>query len=521
MTPKPTISSVPSGDSHLPGLSNLGLDYTTEAALDSMLKVLGTDNFVPDYLDIAEILSELLTEEVSLTFSLNRMWNRWRKLNSILLAKAKKRWAEPLKDKAEKYPILVCLLQPSAQPQQHQIWALKRLLLFSCMLHEANLPIQKSFLHQTANQIRLACAEASERSRLVLHLPSGPFGLGYLVALSNKTSELLPKIHSGTPSRLMIQRIQTLVETVLMLKTVPVRRKVVKSLEPIDPLSNFGSLIALNSADHPEDDGDDDQFQILVEPASKPGDELSDEGLNAAGVQSRSWLAQTQCGVLWQRSRISPYEWPRLQKLLHNLPKLVKDGRLTNTQAVSVALIAATGLDIKDILALEIGPHADLTWAGAFRRKFTAPEHAFRPTVETREWFDSAPVTEIALQFPATVKSLLRAVTPNEASRTCSLGQVLGFQSSNADEEKILLSRLRTVIGDLLREHVNRRLEHRHLQTVLRNTSFDYTQDPVLAYLIAGRPEQAPPVQMYYARFSADQLREIHRQVVNSIFGDK
>jgi len=521
MTPKPTISPVLPGDLHLTRLSNLGLDYTTESSLDSMLKVLGTDSSVPDYVDIAEVLAVLLAEEISLTPSLCRIWSRWRKLNSILLAKAQKRWADPLKDKAEKYPILVCLLQPSAQPQQHQIWALKRLLLFSCMLHEANLPIQKTLLHQTANQIRLACVEAGERSRLVQQLPLGPFGQDYLVALGKKTSELLPITHSGTPSRLMIRPIHTLAETVLMLKTVPLRRRVVKSLEPIDPLSNFGGLIALNSADDPEDDGYDDQFQILVEPVSKPGDELSDEGLNAAGIQSRSWLAQTQCGVLWQRSRISPYEWPRLQKLLHNLPKLVKDGRLTNTQAVCVALVAATGLDIEDILALKIGPHADLTWTGAFRHKFTAPEHAFRPTVENREWFDSAPVNEIALQFPATVKSLLHSVDPNEPSRTYSLGQVLGFQSSNADEEKILLSRLRTIIGDLLREHVNRRLEHRHLQTVLRNTSFDYTQDPVWAYLLAGRPEQAPPVQMYYSRFSADKLREIHRLVVNSIFGDK
>jgi len=519
--PEPTINSVPSGYSHLQGLSNLGLDSTTESALDSMLKALGTDDAVPGYLDIAEVLSVFLAEEVSLTPALNRIWRRWRKLNSILLAKAKKRWADPLKDKTEKYPMLVCLLQPSALPQKHQILALKRLLILGCMLREAKLPIQNSLLRQTANQVNLACVETGERSRLVQQLPSGSFGQGYLVDLSKKTSELLPKTHSGKPPRRMIRPIYTLAEAVLMLKTVPVRRRVVKSLEPTDPLSNFGGLIALNSADEPEDDGEVDQFQLLVEPVIKPGDELSNKGFNATGLQSRSWLAQTQCGVLWQRSRISPYEWPRLQKLLHHLPKLVKDGRLTITQAVSVALVAATGLDIEDILALEIGPHADLTWAGAFRRKFTAPEHAFRPTVENREWFDTAPVTEIALQFPATVKSLLRAVTPNEPSRTYRLGQVLGFQSSNADEEKILLSGLRTVIGDLLREYVNKRLEHRHLQTVLRNTSFDYTQDPVWAYLIAGRPEQAPPVQMYYSRFSADQLREIHRQVVNSIFGDK
>ena len=515
-------STVPSGY-RLHHLKAYPVDSSTQAGLESMLLACGVDQSVPSYLNLAEALAVILQVEPHLSPPLNRQWIHWRKLTSILLAKSSsigKRWADSIHNKAERYPILVCLLQASALPQQTQILALKRLLLVGCMLHEMNLPLKPAILHQAAAQIRLASTEASQRSRMALHLPSGPFGLSYLITLSKTTSDLPTGTKSDSSAGRMFQAINRLATSVLMSKSLSQRRKLVQALDAVDPLSNFGDFAALNTANDPDIDGELDQAQFLIEQVTKSGDELSDEGLIAAGAQSRSWLAQTQCGMLWQRSRISPYEWPYLQKLLHNLPQLVKNSSLTVTQALGVALVAVTGLAIEELLALTIGPGADLTWEGGFLRKFTTPEQAFRPTTSDRKWFESAPATEIALQLPTTVKLLLHAVTPDDPSRTCTLSQTLGVQSSNPTENSSSISRMRELIGRLLREQVNRRLEHRHLQTVLRNKTFDYTQDAVVAYLIAGRSNQCPPVQMYYTRFSADHLHEIHRNVVNSIFGD-
>jgi len=505
----------------LPRLSRYHLASRTEAGLTSLFNALLIDTQVPGYKDIAEILSSLLADEVLLPPGLSRRWNLWRKLNSSLLALGDRldRWANPTEGKAKKYPITTCLLTKSARPQEYQIKALMQLLLMGCMLLEAGLPVLEAVTN-AADEIRRACEEIGERMLVAIKLPIGPIGLPYLISLRENTSELFTKTVHGSRGRRFVLAIQVLLDVVLSSKNLVAKRKASAKIDADDTLTLLGSVEAVVTAGERENAGEFEQVNTFEERNAEPGGELSYEGLEAAAIQSRYWLTQTLCGVLWQRGRISPREWPSLQATLHNLPTLVKKGVLTLSQAIVFALVAATGQDVKDILTLNVGRKAALTWSGQYKRRIEAPDDAFQPPEEALEWFESAPVAEVIWDLPSTVKILLAAAGTNSPATATTLGAALGFTMDNPKNLKKTRKELRGKIGWLLREQVNNRLEHRHLKAVLRHNTFDQTQDPWITYLIAGRRDQTAPVQMYYARISVAHLEKIHRNVTGFIFGE-
>lgn len=518
-----TTAAAPDTPEILALLASYSFDPTTESELNSMLCSLGTDNRISSFREISEVLVELLVEEPDLVRPLRRTWRQWHDLSRKLYIKTVglQGWARHERGEVEAYGVLTCLLEPVARPQLGQILNLKKLVLLGCMIAKPGSLIGPRIVVAAARQVRLAAKETDVRSPAAAGLPNGPFGNGYLVTLVNSTAEMAALPSLEPPVRRMVQAIQNL--AVEVLRPQPLRRVTPKTAylsEPIDSLPAVGKVIALSSDPESTIQGDIDQHVYFVEPDIDPGGELCEEGLQASGIHSRSWLLQTQSSVLWQRGRINPYEWPHLQTWLSGLPEQVNAGSLTIAQATVIALVAATGFEVSSILALRIGVSAELTWDGTFRRRIPQPDNAFQQNPDEREWFEGTPVAHVDLELPSPVKALLAAAKPRSAPARNSLGRALGFDLSSKEIRKPTLTQLRETMGEQLREHVSKRLDYRHLQTILRHETFELTQDLLLTYLIAGRPDQAPPISMYYTQVKVEDLMKIHRQVMAVIFGN-
>lgn len=498
------------------------LDQSTQIGLASMFRTLGVDDRVPGFKDIAEMVGDLLNDPVLLPTALNRRWRNWRRLNQRLLAAGDrlKSWADPTRGKVERYPFIACLLQPSAIPQAGQIRALKQLLIAGLMLREGGAPIGKA-VTAAAPQVRLACAETSERTRRVLELMPGPFSLSYVIGLNRTTADLLTKVEPDSPSGRMLRAIQTLADLVLRWADYTGQRQRLPTVEVADPLQQLGELGAVNVAGDQDDESGDEPDQVvqLREPAQEPGAELSNKGWLAAGLQSRSWLIQTEAGVLWSRSRISPTEWPRVQRLLQSLPQLAASGKLEAPYATVIALVTALGRTVEDVLTTKVGRNLELDWRGSYRRKIPVPENAFRPAVDEQPFYAPAPVHEIVFELPHTVKSLLAAVKVPEHSGEQTVSTALGLKIATTEDRQNTLRSIRETLGELLRAHVDPRLQYRHLQAALRQLVYDRTQDPLVTYLIAGRPNEAAGSGLYYARIPVQRLLEIHKAIMDFMFG--
>lgn len=520
MASKITITTPNFGSQPLRLLHQLGLTGSTESELASLLSALGVDPLIPGYKDITDVLSTLLSDDVTLPWEMSRRWRKWRTSVKRLSAKGDSlgAWANPTEGKAQAYPILACLLTPSARPQEQQHHALKQLLLVGCILHEAGISIWDDIV-KAANEIRLAAKEADERSVFVLQLPVGPLGMTYLFGLSEAATRLSTAAAPGSRGKRLMQAIQVLTANILRSGHLIKKRIKHAPADPEESLPVLGQYEAVVTED-PDQDAEFDQLVVMEEPPSEPGTELSDEGLNAATIQTGYWLAQTQSSVLWQRNRISPLEFPRLQRVLHQLPELAENGTLTAGQALIIALVAATGLDVEEILTLTIGPQSLLSWDGVYRRPAPALESAYQPPDELIDAFASEAATVLTWQLPDTVSKLLNAIRPYPFSGATTLAAALHLDIGTPDLLAKTLKELREMIGHLLRQHVGRRLQHRHLKTVLRYRTYETTHDPALTFLISGRPNQAPPVQLYYAGITVQRLEELHRTVTRSLFGE-
>lgn len=520
MAPKITIPTPISGSQTLRVLHKLGFPSGPESELASLLFALGVDPLIPGYRDIADVLSTLLSNDVSLPLALSRRWKKWQKSVKRLSAKGDSlgSWANPTEGKTQAYPILSCLLTPSARPQEHQHHALKQLLLVGCILYEAGIPIWDDIV-KAAHEIRLAAKESDERSLVVLQLPAGPVGMTYLFELSEAANRLVTAAAPGSRGKRLMQAIQVLTADILRSSHLIKKSTKHAPADSDESLPELGQYEAVVSEDL-ELEAEFDQLTVIEEPPTEPGAELSDEGLNAAAIQTGYWLAQTQSSVLWQRNRISPLEFPRLQRLLHRLPDLAQQGDLTAGQALVVALVAATGLDVEELFKLTIGSQSDLSWDGLYRRQVPTLESAYRPPDELLDAFTSEAASVLVWQLPDTISRLLDLTQPKRPHGTTTLAAAMDLNLSTSDLLAKSLKAFRETAGHLLRRHVGGRLQHRHLKTVLRHRTYALTQDPAITFLIAGRPNQASPVQLYYAGITVERLETLHRVVTRTLFGE-
>lgn len=444
-----------------------------------------------------------------------------RRINAQLLAdKNTKSSAMPALGVPTDFPIVACLRTAPFPAQEKIITALKRILIAGVILRSYNVP-GATGVRRAAAEIRLACDIDGLRYRNTLELPSGDVNLGYVVDLRTKATALQTPLASTSRSYVFLAALSRLIDCILQFRRFPGARAAPATVATEHPLDLLGTVEPSEVATEQAEAADAEILLHLKEPSAKPGDELSQEGFEASGLRTLYWLKQTESGVLWQRSRISPYEWPALQKLLASLPTLIPTRELAGAEALIAGLVAATALDPSELLSMQIGPNGDFTWAGTYHRKIPRPENAFDPpdAPEVVGRYEGDLATDITFDLPDSVQSLLRMISHGRPAQSNTLGGALGFDIATANRLGAISTQLSNACGELLRQHVNPRLRYSHLRLALRTAAYDVTRDPLLTYLIAGRPDLAPPVQMYYAAIPVERLIEVHRQVMRRLFG--
>jgi len=480
------------------------------------------------YLDLLDKVRPLIVKPVDLPATLKREWFKARKLLDTLaehrdqLTPMFGHGLDALEGQVTDRPLLSCLLQSPGKDQEEQIWLLQQILIAGILLHREG-RIGERILTGAAAQIRLAARTMGDQRDIVKLLPAGTFGTDSIIEMLKNATRLKgtheekkegkEQSASVRAQLRFLTGIQKLTRAVLSAAHPHDRQHRPKPVELEDTDDKVGSILAeqsVSATEHTDDIEETLRFRVA---AAEPGGELSEAGVRAAATLSRYWLAQAQTGFVWDRRRINPMEFPRLQAFLGALPDLTDSGRFTPAEALVTALVASLGRDAEEILALQIGQNAELSLTGMLRRQVPSPDEAYEPPPEAHDSFRAGHAVEMSFELPDAVKQLLgRALGTPEPQGPITIGTLCHLDGSN-------VTPLRETIGNALRERVSPRLEHRHLNTVLRHETFSATRDPLLTYLITGRPRQLPPVGLYYTAVNVESVKRIHRTITHRLFG--
>ena len=505
----------------LAGLLPLPLDPQVKLALSDILIALDADDRVTCYWDIAQHLHDLF-EQPPMHSALKRPWGEARKLVRKLydLSPQLPRWAgkhnQPLWGEYEEYPVLGCLLFTPDPKHAEKIQVFKLMVLTAAMLTRQGGTIDRGVLVAGADEVRRASPAASDRATAIRQLSAPDLRITPLLALLASIQQYLPTTSEGSQARRCLNAIQKLGLAVLSAR-LPRRSPLGQKVEA-EELANveggvFAGLEPTFAEDEDEDgSGDVEPRTVFEEQPVEPGGELSNRGFNGAAQTSRYWLVRAQSGGLWDRGRINPIEMPKLRNYLAGLAKRAKAGLVTPAVALLTALVAATGVDVKAILAFELGPDGDVTWTGQYRRRLPPPEGAFVPKDPVKAYFASGHVFEIMFELPRVCGDLLKLVRPSSQPTSIALGSLIGLSDEGSPS-------LPQAIGKELHNQISPRLTYRHLRTALRHEVYVKTQDPLMAYLVAGQSHQTPPVRLYYTALSIDSVLAIQRAAIEGLFG--
>lgn len=488
----------------------------------SFFIALGVDPHFSGLRTISEKLQPLLADDTSLQPSISTLWKQIRQINAKILASPTTRSsAIPPAGASTLYPIWYCLkTDPFSRDQAAAITSLKRLLVCACILRSRAVP-GDNCVDRAATEIRLACDPHGERRKTSIELPSGPLGLQYLVALRNRADSLRHPLASTDRSYVFLVAILRLTDYVLQFRRFPCTLALRPPSALEHSLAELGTIQASEADPAQAARGDAESLRQLAEASTERGNEHSQDGFKAAGLCTLYWLSQVESGVIWQRNAISPYELPRLRNLLSTLPALSQSSELGAARALIVALVSATGLDPEEILTMSIGQKGDFTWSGQYHRRIPRPENAFERPQETgaARLYQGTPATAVTLDLPSTVQIMLQTLRPNVPAGAGTLAKALGFDIGTPERLRKVSTECREACGNLLRAHVSVRLRYPHLRLALRQAVYQESRDPVLSYLIAAHPNLAPPTQMYYAAIPVARVLEVHRRVMQQLFG--
>lgn len=420
-------------------------------------------------------------------------------------------------------PLIACLLQSPAEEHRFQIRALQKLLIVGILLHRKG-HISEGILNKAATEIRLAGRPVGDQRTIVSDLPSGTFGMERIVetlAVAQHLAQTLKTNKEEDRPASVIHNIREFLRCIEVLASAvvsaayildPSRQPTPVVLEDSD--EKTGTVLIDQSIPVGDITGEAEETYLFQSHDAVVGEEPSETRVRIATALSHYWLTQAQIGFVWDRRRINPLEFPRLQRFLASLPHLVDSGRLTSVEALVVALVASLGRDSEAILDLKIGPDAEITQTGKLRRQVRLLADAYKPSPDDRDCFLPGHTTELNFDLPKTVKLLLRLVLRSAAPPVPFTVSALTGKGAS------MVTRLREMIGNSLRDNVSPRLEYRHLNTVLRHETYSATRDPLFTYLIAGQPHQLPPIGLYYTTANAALLKRIHRAVTCRLFNE-
>ena len=409
----------------------------------------------------------------------------------------------------ERYPLFRCLTAPIAAQHREPVERLRCLLIATALQRPRRL--RSPAVAKAADQIYFATRAADDRPEIYASLPS-------LTAPGFSTAQLAAEARALLHGPPMRQTQRDFVRLVVSLAEVCLEQAISSDEEhleadPIPPrLVSWADVEAdIEDADEPEVltspesvSGDDDaprSFLFVRERSPRPG--VSSEGLDAAARRSRYWAQAMSRALPWDRAGLSPSE---LKGLVAQLRGDCRPGPgNVNPNSALAGLILATGLDLTSILELRFGQDINRE-AGIYERRAIGPGDGVEPDPADAALY-RATATSLPLPLPPLVVALLPAMSEG------TVGDWLISREHKGSEEFC------NYLSGLPQSHLVRVTPSR-LSRALGYTLHQRYDDLGLTFLLAGRPSQLPPVELYYATYPAERLVRAYVDATRAILGE-
>lgn len=405
-----------------------------------------------------------------------------------------------------RYPIIRGLLADAVPAYIEQAMRLRSLLVFAALLHRhAEVP---PAVGSAATEIRLAFRAGDVRRDLLAGLPELSADRLSLGELAWSCESLRGRGDLAPQQRDFLRALSNLAHLCISASKAAERRALLELRTPlvgIDELPD-GSLAQVSEPvdDHyrTAKDPPDETCWIFRERPKK--DPVSVRGFAAKTRRSRFWVTAATRALPWDRSVVSPTQLDTVLTSLRVKTKSPEDAPERWSGAL-LAVVLATGLDLEEVAALELGEGKQLdAAAGLYRRFPPANSEGSEPNPEPLEW-QLARGGVLELPLPDPVCALLPATVCGPIGDWLNSWTPL-WPDAFAD----YLSALRDVEA--------LRITPRRVGNLIAHRLQQLYGDPAITYLLVGLKRQAIPMDLYYAAIPANRLIEAYRQAVTGIF---
>lgn len=291
----------------------------------------------------------------------------------------------------------------------------------------------------------------------------------------------------GTPPRQRKSKIKTKI-----VQLTPFHSPVESDDEPY-----IGDLTGIT----PEE-GEEALIGLIEAPNDTPDNDDIPERTSAATsqVKSKYWI-QTYNGALpWNSRGINPFtrqilvDWVKSNDTIASL---------------TLGLMLCTGRKIEGVLEFKLGENADLTVDGEYIRHYVPPDNSFTPSPEQEALLEHVdPI--VRLQLPNIIKD-----------RFCARCNISDYGKTLAETWEVKIEAVKqgtqNTIKKLIRQGANG-LAIDRVPLALHKKVAELTRDDALGYILAGRENDMPPVSVYYAGFTHEQIESVYRQAVEDLY---
>ena len=409
----------------------------------------------------------------------------------------------------ERYPLFRSLTASVATQHREPVARLRCLLIATALQRPRR--VRSPAVEKAADQIYFATRAADDRPEMFARLPSLTSSQFPIAVFAAEARALL----HGSPMRrtqrdfvrLMVSLAEVCLEQAISSgedhpEANPTPPRLVPWVDSEPDAEDVDEPEVLTTPDSVVGDGDSPRSHLFVrERRSRPG--VSSEGLDAAARRSRYWAQAMSRALPWDRAGLSPTE---LKGLVCQLRGDCRIGQgEVNPNSALAGLILATGLDFTSILELRFGQDID-PGTGIYERRPVGPADGAVPDPA-----DAALYRPTGSSLPLPLPPLVVQLLPSRAEGTVS--EWLASRQHPGSEEFC------RYLGGLPQSHVVRVTPSR-LSRALGYTLHQRYDDLGLTFLLAGRPSQLPPVELYYATYSADRLVRAYVDTTRSMLGE-
>jgi hypothetical protein len=493
--------------------------------MDDIYRIFGVDQLFQPRLNLIQKLNGLVELAQRLNIGNGDIWLQWQTSISgendrliqenFALVAPDPATGNPLDIRGTPYKIATAFLQEPTDNFDLQLIERYRILLVLLLTTLSSPPVEPLDFTEIATQIRLSLKSKSKRLTLLLALPlPDKDHASYLNILKNHITSIKIRASSGVEHNFLSATQKLIDQAIAVTNDTPISPKIVSpkpSIKPWNGLSKESFFPDDNTENGtirqfpPQTDVDgepDEPVWIYLPPDDE---ETSQEEQDAQSRRSRYWLRHAANRSINDEAIFTPIERRVLMSHLH--------AHLSDTKAPKVSAIAllialsyATGLPFNELMEKEISDQGTFTSDGIYRR--TLP-----PVIgySSNDDEHALPVFDlIELKLPPIIRQWF-IVNQHHLKTPKTLENVLKL-----DAETVLTGIKKTL--DKLRDKGRYRIKLSRVPVGLPAELSARIQNPVITYLLAGRPEQEMPILLYYQQPSPQMLQSAYQQAIQHLF---